>query len=132
MPELKISFAEFDTVCYSTQYNIIQLIKHCVGIALQVNINIGNITNLDSQVGNINSELGDLSQLIDQLKEQLEGVKNEGDDTAGDVNSLVLRVNALEKDVSKLKTDFNVFSYAVTQDLNALGQRVTTLESKVG
>lgn len=132
MPELKISFADFDTVCYSTQYNIIQLIKHCVGIALQVNINIGNISNLDNQVGNLTSELGDLSELIAKLKEQLDDIKNEGDDTAGDLNSLVLKVNGLERDLNKLRSEYDLFAYAVTQDLNGLGQRITALEQKVG
>lgn len=132
MPELDITYKDFDTVCYSTQYNVIQLIKHCVGIALQVNINIGDITNLFSNVQNIYQNIGDLQELIDKINEAIDKLEQSGEDTSGDLNSLVLRVNALERDLSTLQKSFDIFSSAVNQDLKELRERIIALEAKVG
>lgn len=125
MPILDISFADFDTVCYSTQYNIQQLIKHAVGIVIQVNSNTGDISNVQGQISNIDGQLGDIRDLIEQLKGEI----SEG---SGDVNSLTLQVNEIQRNLDKLQSDYNVFAYAVTQDITALGSRITALEQKVG
>lgn len=122
---LNISFEDYDTVCYSTQYNIIQLIKHSVGISVQVDINTGSIDNIGGQIFGI---LDDIAGLRDQLQQ----ATTEAGNTANSLNSLVLRVNKLETDLAKLRSEYDLFAYAVTQDLSGLGQRITALENKVG
>ena len=122
---LNISFEDYDTVCYSTQYNIIQLIKHSVGISVQVDINTGSIDNIGGQIFGI---LDDIAGLRDQLQQ----ATTEAGNTANSLNSLVLRVNKLETDLAKLRSEYDLFAYAVTQVLSGLGQRITALENKVG
>lgn len=113
---LDINYGDFDTVCYSNQHNIIELIKHAVAIGIQINLNIADI-------GNINQELN-------KVKQDVEDSKTEGDQTAGDLNSLTLKVNEIERNLNDLRSDYNIFSYAVLQDLKSLSDRVAVLEGK--
>lgn len=57
MAELEITFANFDTVCYSNQHNIIELIKHMVGVAVQININTQGIADAQKQIQDTNTKL---------------------------------------------------------------------------
>lgn len=121
---LNITFADFDTVCYSTQYNIMQLIKHCVGITVQVNVN-------ESSINNVFGQVNGLIQEVEDLIKQLEELKGDIGNTDGDVNSLVLKVNELQRTLEQHIREYNTFSYAVVQDINSLTERVRKLEEKV-
>lgn len=49
---LNISFGDFDTVCYDLQYNVMQLVKHCIGITIEIN----------TQEEAVNTKLNELAQ----------------------------------------------------------------------
>lgn len=115
---LEISYKDFDTVCYSVQHNIEQLIKHAVAIGVQININIGDLDNLKGKV--------------DDMQQDIDDNTADNNDTAGKLNSLTVLVNAMDTQLTKLQQDFNTFNYAVTTDLGILKNRVDELEKKVG
>lgn len=117
MPLLEISFDSFDTVCYSVQHNLMELIKHTVAIGAQVNINIGTLDSLQA--------------IIQQIQELIEQLQNSSGDTAGQLNSLVLTVNEIERRLSKIERDYDTFKYAVTNDLDNLKDRVDYLEERI-
>lgn len=71
---------DFDTVCYSKQHNIIQIIKYLIGIGDDLTTAEGNITNIGDQVTTIDTDLKDITELVRQILESsgdmLEIVKN--------------------------------------------------------
>lgn len=93
---ISINFSDFDTVCYSKQHNIIQLINKSVGIGIEINLHAGQISKLEGDVTTLTTTTNQL---------------------AGTVNSLTLNVNSVSRDLEKLTSDFNVFSYAVNEDI---------------
>ena len=68
---LEINWKDFDTVCYSTQHNIMQLIKHAISIGVQVNINIDNIQNVQDQLQTVGQEGHDAFLLAQNLNERV-------------------------------------------------------------
>lgn len=78
---VNVTFADFDTVCYNLQYNVMQLIKHCVGISIEINTSENNfqqkldeLDQFDNDIfeilGNIISTMND-QQIINQQILQL-------------------------------------------------------------
>lgn len=59
---IEITFQDFDTVCYSNQHNIIQLIKNSVGLSVEVNINSANISQVQSTVDQVQSDVADAAE----------------------------------------------------------------------
>ena len=115
---LEISYGDFDTVCFSNQHNIIELINHVINMGVQININIGSIENLQNDLSDV--------------KEDVENGTEDIDDIARRLNSLQLDLNDLERHLTVLTQEYNTFSYAVTTDLGVLKNRVDALEQKVG
>lgn len=85
-----ISYDDFDTVCYSNQHNIIELIKHSIGFSVDININAGNIANLNTRV------------------DQVEQTSQEGHDAWLLAQSLNERMSATEFWVTAIK-DMNEY-----------------------
>lgn len=104
---LNITFADFDTVCYSNQHNIIELIKHCVGIGIEVNINGAAIGNLENKVENV------------------EQAAQEGHDALLLAKNLNERVSALETRVTAIWTNSTLFQSC------PLGARIQDIEDKL-
>lgn len=111
---LEIDFKRFDTVCYSIQHNLMELIKSVVGITVQVNINTDNV--------------GQLQDDMEQAKEDIEAAKEEADKAQNKLNSLTLEVNATARELAELQRDYNLFTSAVTMDLDELRDRIVALE----
>ncbi len=72
---IDITFNNFDTVCYSNQHNIIELINQAVNLGLQVNINISNIQQVQSDVGEAAQEAHDANLLATNLNERMSAVE---------------------------------------------------------
>lgn len=71
---IDISFADYDTVCYNLQHNVMELIKHSVGLSIEINSFNGSIADLQDQIGHTNGSIAitdqhvyELSQLVDNL-----------------------------------------------------------------
>lgn len=54
---INITFADYDTVCYSNQHNIIELIKNSVGLSVEVNIGLGQAQQALQQVQDLYDKL---------------------------------------------------------------------------
>ena len=59
---INITFGDYDTVCYSSQHNIIELIKHSVSISIEIN--------------NVQSDIEDIDKNINDMKQEIEEIKN--------------------------------------------------------
>lgn len=111
---LNISYDDFDTVCYNLQHNIIELIEHVIGISLEVNINIGNVQNLQ--------------QLVDSLNAQVQNMQ--GQIGPGNVNNSIISINnsitRIDNEISNIKA----WMTGTDLEITYLKQRVTALENK--
>lgn len=47
---IEIKFGDFDTVCYSSQHNIIELINNAVGISIEINLTQSQVSSLADQL----------------------------------------------------------------------------------
>lgn len=80
---INISFGDFDTVCYSNQHNIIELINGAVNISISFNAIEANIDSINQQleafgeaIAAINQDIHDLNLRIDAYAQRLENVYN--------------------------------------------------------
>lgn len=108
---ITIDFTDFDTMCYSSQHNIIQLIEKCVGIGIEINIVINDVQAAKDKA--------------DQAFEQA-GLTQ---------NSLVLtnnRVDRLNEDIENTNKLISALEGGWSTDFDALRERVRILEEKVG
>lgn len=119
---INITFGDFDTVCYSSQHNIIELIKHSVGISIEIN--------------NVQSDIEDIDKNINDMKQEIEEIKNTGgagvDDLGNRLNNLVSRFNLLENDYNSFKASTQGFMDGASMDLTIIYRRIIALEEKVG
>lgn len=130
---INITFDDFDTVCYSNQHNIIELIHRAVGISVEINILDGNVTEALNQANQANNN-------VTNLYNQLYNSGGAGGGGPGDIGILQQLVDIMREQLNDLNTKMNdVYNYSfnfresgtgrVIRDLEA---RVTALESKVG
>lgn len=105
---LEIGFSKFDTVCYSSQHNIIQLINSAVGISIQVDLNTGSIEQVQAQVQEV-SEKAD-----------------EGHDAMLLAQNLNERLSTLESKFNQMWNDTNTF-----RTKSDLGMFIDNLEDRV-
>lgn len=110
---VNISFEDFDTVCYSNQHNIIELINHSVGLSIEINIQ-------SSQIDSINADIQGIQGELDQIS-------GDTGDVATQLRRLTTRVDDLEDDLTRLRREYDLFAYAVNEDLKSLSDRITAL-----
>lgn len=118
---LNITFSDFDTACYNLQHNVIELIKHCVGISVQVDLNTGKIDEVDQKVtGLYQIQLNMQATLEDMVK------------TMGLLNEALSKTNGqltiLQADIDDLWNQYSATKIKVGN----LEARVEALEGKVG
>lgn len=73
---INISFGDYDTVCYSNQHNIIELIRHSVGLSIEVNINAENIQNAEQKNSELEQRITELELGFNKLASRLDAVYN--------------------------------------------------------
>lgn len=77
---LSITFEDFDTVCYSNQHNIMQLINGTVQISLSlidIDIQLGNMQQeIDNIPADLEERIAGLERGFDRLAKRLDAVYN--------------------------------------------------------
>lgn len=111
---IDIKFTDFDTVCYSNQHNIIELIRRAVGLSIEVNINAGNISGLSSKVNGISDKL-----------DKVEGDAQEGHDAFLLATNLNQRMSSVETWTDAIRND-NIYFQSTP-----LGQRIADIERRL-
>lgn len=115
---INITFQDFDTVCFSNQHNIIQLINNAVGISIEINLTQGQIANLQSQLNDVSDkaqEGHDALLLTTNLNQRLGSVER--------------RVTAIEDlDATTHNTELYKEFEEIARQLRDLDKRVTDLE----
>lgn len=99
-----LSFSDFDTVCYNNQHNIIQLINKCVGLTVEFNLALVNITQLQDSVGKLEEDVGPGGEL---------------DNVANNLHDLQQEVRSMQSDLSD--------AYSNARAALALGRTLETL-----
>lgn len=140
---ITLTFEDFDTVCYSNQHNIIELINSSVGLAIQINLNETNITAVQNQanqlqqqqnqiqtdIANIDNELGQISSNIENIGDQAQ----EGHDALLLAQNLNVRLSSTEGAVKHIQdydstflntTQFGEQMKEVFRELDALNKEV--------
>lgn len=128
---ISINFADFDTVCYSNQHNIIELIKHAVGISIEINT---MATDILTALTTANEALRRLQELIDQLYNS-GGAGGGGPGQIGELQQLVEILRDQTNDLNLRMNSVYEFSFdfrnSVTGSIiNNLQDRVTALENR--
>lgn len=109
---LNISFGDFDTVCYSNQHNIIELINHAVGISIEINLTQGQVDQLRT----------DLDTVADQAQE--------GHDAKLLAENLNTRVSSNTYWIEQIRDDGPAFiNTTLGQVIDDLERRVSRLEN---
>lgn len=78
---IDVSFADFDTACYNLQHNVIELIKHTVGISIEINSNeqkieqeLADLRNIDQGLYDIINNIVDAMRTTDTILTQINDV----------------------------------------------------------
>lgn len=117
---ISITFDDYDTVCYSNQHNIMQLIQHSVGLSVEINLN-------SSAIQLIQQELPQIIQKLEELNNQING--GEPGDIAHEIAGLKGQVNALGQRIVNLEYGTaGVMDTPLWQKINDLEERVSALE----
>ena len=105
---LNVTFADFDTACYNLQYNVIQLVKHCVGIVVEVNANGAKLDSLDQQVGILLDTslamLEDMEKLVPAMAEMQQTI----------IPDIYSRIGGDEARITQLKYEIDQLDERVT------------------
>lgn len=117
--EIEISYGDFDTVCYSNQHNIMELIKQAVNMGLQININIGDIASAKSEIAAVGSQVSQTQDDLDSIKD----FAQEGHDAWLMVEYLHKKVSGLEYEFKQVWDDTVAF-----RSSSELGKTITALE----
>lgn len=73
---LSISFGDFDTVCYSNQHNIIELINHAISITAEINIVTQKVEDLSSLSNDVSDLAGNVQDILDLISDVLGNVQD--------------------------------------------------------
>lgn len=115
---IEISFDNFDTMCYSNQHNIIELINRAVAMGLQININIQNIDKNTASIGGLQSQISQTQDDLDSVKDFAE----EGHLALLLGQNLNERLSQVEGRLTHVWENDNTF-----QTLSPLGQKIAGL-----
>ena len=76
---LIITWGDYDTVCYSNQHNIIQLIQHSISIGDTINSITATIQDILDKIANGGSDqdIHDLQLLVENLNVRLSAVERQ-------------------------------------------------------
>lgn len=124
MPLINLSFADFDTVCYSNQHNIIELIKHCVGFSVQINMNTQALDAVNTALTNVNN-------LIQQLQTQINNMNNSQGGQQNSITQLQNNITRLDSKIDAHVQQQDTMNWAFNQDITNLRNRIIALEQKV-
>lgn len=117
---INISFNDYDTVCYSNQHNIIELIKNSVGISVEINIQ-------SSAIQQIQADIPEILQALKDLEDYING--GEPGDISYEIRSLKAVTEKLGQDLVNLEYGaLGVLDTPIWQQIIDLERRVTALE----
>lgn len=107
---ISITFGDFDTVCYSNQHNIIQLIKSAVGFSVEINVVSGKVDKVEQDVSNLETEV---------------------DSSIGHLNNIQHEVNENTTDITQLRREFDAYTQGASMDFDNINGSLRQLKSQV-